>query len=38
MKAEFHERYKTYKNHSPLIKKFKQIYYTKYFESNWNNN
>ena len=38
IKAEFHEKYKTYRNLlSTLIKEIKQIYYTKYFESNWNN-
>ena len=37
-KAECHEKYKKYRNLlSTLLKKSKQIYYTKYFESNWNN-
>ena len=37
MKAECHEKYK-YRNLVPtLLKESKQIYYTKYFESNWNN-
>ena len=36
--AVFHEQYKTYRNLlSTLIKQSKQIYYTKYFENNWNN-
>ena len=34
IKAEFHEIYNLL---STLMKKSKQIYYTKYFESNWNN-
>ena len=34
----FHEQYKTYRNLlSTLMKQSKQIYYTKYFENNWNN-
>ena len=38
IKAEFHEKCKTYRNLlSTLTKDIKQIYYTKYFESNWNN-
>ena len=38
IKAEFHEKYKKYRNLlSTLLKEIKQIYYTKYFESNWNN-
>ena len=38
IKAECHEKYKKYRNLlSTLMKKSKQIYYTKYFESNWNN-
>ena len=38
IKAECHEKYKKYRNLlSTLLKKSKQIYYTKYFESNWNN-
>ena len=38
IKAEFDEKYKTYRNlFSTLMKENKQIYYTKYFESNWNN-
>ena len=38
IKAEFHEKYKTYRNLlSTLMKESKQIYYTKYFECNWNN-
>ena len=37
-KAIFHEHYKTYRNLlSTLMKQSKQIYYTKYFENNWNN-
>ena len=34
IKAEFHEIYNLL---STLIKKSKQIYYAKYFETNWNN-
>ena len=38
IKAEFDEKYKTNRNlFSTLMKENKQIYYTKYFESNWNN-
>ena len=38
IKAECHEKYKKYRNLlSTLLKESKQIYYTKYFESNWNN-
>ena len=38
IKAECHEKYKKYRNLlSTLLKEIKQIYYTKYFESNWNN-
>ena len=38
IKAEYHEKYKKYRNLlSPLLKESKQIYYTKYFERNWNN-
>ena len=38
IKSESHEKYKKYRNLlSILMKKSKQIYYTKYFESNWNN-
>ena len=38
IKAECHEKYKEYRNlPSTLLKERKQIYYTKYFESNWNN-
>ena len=38
IKAECHEKYKKYRNLlSTLLKKSKQIYYTKYFASNWNN-
>ena len=38
IKAVFHEQYKTYRNLlSTLMKQSKQIYYTKYFENNWNN-
>ena len=38
IKAVFHEQYRTYKNLlSKLMKQSKQIYYTKYFENNWNN-
>ena len=37
-KAIFHGQYKTYRNLlSTLMKQSKQIYYTKYFENNWNN-
>ena len=39
IKVVFHEQYKTYRNLlSTLMKQSKQIYYTKYFENNWNNN
>ena len=38
IKVVFHEQYKTYRNLlSALMKQSKQIYYTKYFENNWNN-
>ena len=38
IKTECHEKYKTYRNLLyTLLKESKQIYYTKYFESNWNN-
>ena len=38
IKTECHEKYNKYRNVlSTLLKKSKQIYYTKYFESNWNN-
>ena len=38
IKAECHDKYKTYRNLlSTLLKDSKQIYYTKFFESNWNN-
>ena len=38
IKAVCHEKYKKYRNIlSTLLKESKQIYYTKYFESNWNN-
>ena len=38
IKTEFHEKYKTYRSLlSTLMKESKQIYYTKYSESNWNN-
>ena len=38
IKAECHEKYKKYRNLlSTLLKESKQIYYIKYFESNWNN-
>ena len=38
IKAECHEKYKKYRNLlSTLLKESKQIYYTKHFESNWNN-
>ena len=38
MKAECHEKYKKYRNSLPsLLKESKHIYYTKYFESDWNN-
>ena len=38
MKADCHEKYKKYRNLlSTLMKESKQIYYAKYFESNWNN-
>ena len=38
IKAECHEKYKTYRDLlSTLLKECKQMYYTKYFESNWNN-
>ena len=38
IKAECHGKYKKYRNLlSTLLKESKQIYYTKYFESNWNN-
>ena len=38
IKAEFYEKYKTYKSLlSTSIKESKQIYYTKYLKSNWNN-
>ena len=38
IKAECHEKYKKYRNLlSTLMKESKQIYYAKYFESNWNN-
>ena len=37
-KAECHEKYEKYRNPlSSLLKESKHIYYTKYFESNWNN-
>ena len=39
IKAVFHEQYKTYRNLLyTLMKQSKQIYYTNYFENNWNNN
>ena len=38
IKAECHGKYEKYRNLlSTLLKESKQIYYTKYFESNWNN-
>ena len=38
IKAECHEKYKKYRNLlSTLLKESKQIYCTKYFESNWSN-
>ena len=38
IKAQCHEKYKKYRNLlSTLLKESKHIYYTKYFESNWNN-
>ena len=38
IKAECHEKYKKYRNLlSTLLKESKQIYCTKYYESNWNN-
>ena len=38
MKAECHEKYKKYRNSLPsLLKESKHVYYTKYFESDWNN-
>ena len=38
IKAECHGKYKKNRNPlSTLSKESKQIYYTKYFESNWNN-
>ena len=38
IKAECHEKYKKYRNLLfTLLKESKQIYYTKYFESDWNN-
>ena len=38
LKEEFHTNYKKYTNLlSTLMKKSKQAYYDKYFESNWNN-
>ena len=37
IKAECHEKYKKNRNLSTLMKESKQIYYAKYFESNWNN-
>ena len=37
IKAECHEKYKKCRNLSTLLKESKQIYFTKYFESNWNN-
>ena len=37
VKSVSHEQYKTYKNlFSTLMKESKQIYYSKYFENNWN--
>ena len=37
-KAKCHKNYKKYRNLlSTLLKESKQIYYTKYFENNWNN-
>ena len=38
LKDEFHSNYKKYRNLlSTLMKKSKQAYYDKYFETNWNN-
>ena len=38
LKEEFRTNYKKYRNLlSTLMKKSKQAYYDKYFESNWNN-
>ena len=38
MKEETHNEYKNYRNMlSTLMKKSKQAYYNKYFETNWNN-
>ena len=38
IKAKNNEQYKKYRNLlSALLKESKQIYYTKYFGSNWNN-
>ena len=38
IKVIFHENYKTYRDlFSTVMKQSKQIYYTKYFENNWNN-
>ena len=38
IKTECHEKYKAYRNLlSTLLKENKQMHYTKYFESNWNN-
>ena len=37
LKGKFHTNYKKYRNFlSTLIKKSKQAYYDKYFETNWN--
>ena len=37
MKALLHEQYKTFRNLFSTLQQSKQIYYTKYFENNWNN-
>ena len=38
LKQEFHTNYAKYRNVlSTLMKKGKQAYYDKYFETNWNN-
>ena len=38
LKQEFHTNYTKYRNVlSTLMKKGKQAYYDKYFETNWNN-
>ena len=38
LKEEFHTNYKKYRNFLSLfMKKSKQVFYDKYFETNWNN-